>query len=487
MRLKASASLRSALRPLSVAVAVALLASACALKTAPDKEAMATENLPNMKLPAHWVEAAPAGAVQDNWVAALGDPQLPALVAEAIAYNADLRLAAARIEETDANLREAGAALFPEIDLNFNPSRSRISPNTATPIPPGVPLTRNDFRITLATSFELDFWGKLRRGQEAARANALASRYGRGVVALSLAGLVAQSYFALRSLDAQLGVARDSLATRGETLDMVRQRLDGGVATELELAQAEGARADAAAQIKDLVRQRALVEHQLAALTGRLDLAVPPGALLTLPVPPVPPPGLPSTLLERRPDVRQSEEQLVSANAQIGVARAQQLPTVSLTGYLGSESATLSKFLGSGSGIFLLGAGLVQPIFDAGRYQARTDAAVARQKQAAAGYQKSVETAFREVADALASLRQSTLAEEDYAARAGAARRALAAAKTRYESGYSAYLEVLDAQRTAYDAELAYLRNRQARLAASVDLMKALGGGWKDAKLMENP
>lgn len=268
---------------------------------------------------------------------------------------------------------------------------------------------------------------------------------------------------------------------------MVRRRLEGGLATELELAQAEGTRADAAALIKDLVRQRALVEHQLAALTGRLELALPPGALLTLPVPPVPPPGLPSTLLERRPDVRQSEEQLVSANAQIGIARAQQLPTVSLTGYLGSESATLSKFLGAGSGIALIGLGVVAPIIDAGRYQARTDAAVARQKQAAAGYQKSVETAFREVADALSSLRQATLAEADYEARAAAARRALAAAKARYESGYSAYLEVLDAQRTANDAELAYLRNRQARLAASVDLMKSLGGGWKDAKLLENP
>src|SRR5262249_13788066 len=158
--------------------------------------------------------------------------------------------------------------------------RQRISPNLATPIPPGVPLTRNDFRMTLGTSFELDFWGRLRRGQEAARANALASRYGRGVVALSLAGLVAQSYFALRSLDAQLEIARQSLATREETLVMVRQRLAGGVAAELELAQAEGARADAAAQLKDLARQRALVEHQLAALTGRLDLALPAGALL---------------------------------------------------------------------------------------------------------------------------------------------------------------------------------------------------------------
>jgi multidrug efflux system outer membrane protein len=425
--------------------------------------------------------------VRSDWWKLYEDAKLDELIASAFERNADLRLAAARIEETDANLREAGAALFPEVDVNFGWNRQRVSPNLATPLPPGVPLTRNDFRIALATSFELDFWGKLRRGEEAARANALASRYGRGVVAISLAGLVAQAYFALRSLDAQLEVARASLATREETLDMVRQRLQGGLAAELDLAQAEGARADAAAQLKDLVRQRALIEHQLGALSGRLDLALPPGALLRLPVPPVPPPGLPSTLLDRRPDLRQAEEQLVSANAQIGIARAQQLPTLSLTGYLGSEGAALSRFLTVGSAIALVGLGVAAPIFDAGRYQARTDAAVARQKQAAAGYQKSVETAFREVADALTVLRQATLAEEDYELRAAAARRALAAARTRYEAGYSAYLEVLDAQRTANDAEIAYLRNRQARLAASVDLMKSLGGGWKDAKLVENP
>jgi multidrug efflux system outer membrane protein len=464
-------------------IPVCLLLAACSA-VGPDYER------PKLELPASYGEPGvneAAAEVRPDWWKLYNDPQLDQLVVSAFERNADLRMAAARIEETDANLREAGAALFPEVDLNFTPNRSRISPNTATPIPSGVPLSRTDYRMTLSTTFEIDFWGKLRRGQEAARALALGSRYGRDVVALSLAGLVSQGYFALRSLDAQVAVTRSSLATREETLDMVRRRLAGGIASELDLAQAEGARADAAAQLKDLARQRALIEHQLATLAGRLELALPAGELLTLPVPPVPPAGLPSTLLGRRPDLRQAEEQLVAANAQIGIARAQQLPTVSLTGYLGSESATLSKFLGGGSGIFLLGLGLAQPIFDAGRYQARTDAAVARQRQAAASYQKSVETAFREVADALTNLRQSTASEEDYAARAQAARRALAAARTRYESGYSAYLEVLDAQRTANDAELAYLRNRQARLAASVDLMKALGGGWKDAKLVDTP
>jgi len=468
---------------ISCTLLAALLAAGCAA-VGPDYDR------PKLELPGAYAEAAPAGAagpadVRPDWWTLYGDPVLDRLVASALERNADMRIAVARVEEADANLREAGAALFPEIDLNYNPTRTRISPALATPIPAGVPLTRNDYRLTLATTFELDFWGRLRRGQEAARANALASRYGRGTVALSLAGLVAQAYFALRSLDAQLAVTRDSLATREETLALVRRRLDAGLGTELELAQAEGARADAAVQLKDLARQRALIEHQLAALAGRLDLALPEGALLALPVPPAPPAGLPATLLERRPDLRQAEEQLVAANAQIGIARAQQLPTVSLTGYLGSESATMGRFLTGTSAIALFGIGLVQPLFDAGRYQARTDAAVARRNQAVGAYQKAVETAFREVADALANLRQQAAAEEDYDARAKAARRALAAARTRFEAGYSAYLEVLDAQRTANDAELAFLRNRQARLSASVDLMKALGGGWKDAKLVD--
>jgi len=439
---------------------------------------------PRLDLPAHYPGTEAAGApgetLRSDWWALYRDPVLDRLVAAAFQRNADLKIAVARIEETDANLREAGAALFPEIDLGATANRSRISANTATPVPSGVPLLRNDFRLTFSTSFELDFWGKLRRAQEAARALALASRYGRDTVALSLAGLVTQTYFALRSLDAQIAVSRRSLATREETLATVRERLAGGIASDLDLAQAQSARADAATQVRDLLRQRALLEHQLAALTGQLDLAVPAGKRAGLPVPPVPPAGLPSTLLARRPDVRQAEEQLVAANAEIGVARAQQLPALSLTGYLGAESAALSDLLSSSSGIFLLGLGLAQPVIDAGRYQARTEAAVARQQQAREAYRKSVETAFREVADALVSLRQSTESEVDYDARRDAARRALAAARTRYESGYSAYLEVLDAQRTLNDAELAYLRNRQTRLTASVDLMKALGGGWKD-------
>jgi multidrug efflux system outer membrane protein len=468
------------MRAIFVALCAALLLGACAA-VGPDYRRPAV-NLPGA-YPDAPADIPGAAAVPAEWWKLYGDQRLDELVASALARNADMRIAVARIEETDANLREAGAAFLPEVDLNAAPQRQRISALTASPIPSSVPLVRNDIRLSLGTSFELDFWGKLRRALEATRALALGSRYAREVVTLSLAGLTTQAYFSLCSLDAQIALTRTTLASRQETLGLVRDRVQGGIASDLDLNQAEGARADAAAQLKDLQRQRALAEHQLETLTGRLDLRLAPGDLLGLPLPPLPPAGLPSTLLQRRPDVLQAEQQLIAANAQIGVARAAMFPTVSLTSYYGGESAALSTLLSSGARIWSLGFGLGLPIFDAGRYAARTQAAEARERQAVAYYQKAVETAFREVADALTTLQQTAASEQYLQQRADAARNALRLARLRYEAGYSAYLEVLDAQRTASDAELAFLRNRQSRLVASVDLMKALGGGWSGGAL----
>jgi len=460
------------------AVAGVLLLGGCML--GPDYER------PAMDLPKAYAEpdVGTTAPVPSDWWKLYGDPTLNELVAAALERNADIRLAVARIEEADANLRAASAAFLPEIDLGGNANRTRSSTTMVLPPPPGVPIMRNDVRLALSTSFELDFWGRLRRSVEAVRAQMLATRYAGDVVALTLEGLTAQAYFALRSLDAQLIVTRETMATREDALSYVRSRAKGGVASELEVAQAEGARADIATQLKDLERQRALIEHQLATLTGRLDLVVAIGDLRTLPMPPLPPTGLPSTLLERRPDIQQAEQQLVSANAQIGVAKAAMFPTISLTGFAGGESATLSTLLNnSGSGIWSLGFGLNLPLFDAGRYRALTDAAIARQRQAVAGYQKAVETGFREVADALTTVRLTSSSEEDYQVSVAAAHRALRLSRMRYEAGYSPFLEVLDAQRTANTTELAALRNRQSLLSASVDLMKALGGGWSAERL----
>ena len=468
----------------AVVASLALAAAGCTM-VGPDYER------PALTLPDAFPRASPgmaAGAdIRPDWWTLYDDPMLNELVTSALERNADIRLAVARIQETDANLREANAAFLPEIDLGATATRSRISGRTATPLLSGASAVRNNVRIAASTSFEIDFWGRLKRGVEAVRALNLASRYARDTVALTLTGITAQAYFSLRSLDAQIAITRETLASRQDYEDLVRRRAAGGIASDLDVNQAEGAKADAAVQLTDLLRQRELVEHQLGTLTGRLDLKVANGNVRNLPVPPVPPPGLPSTLLARRPDIRQAEETLVSANAQIGVARADLFPLVSLTGSLGAESKTLAALLTQPAVIWSLGPALAMPLFDAGRREARVDAAVARAQQALVNYQKSVETAFREVADALTNVQQSATSEQDLRTRLAAARNALRLTRLRYESGYSAYLEVLDAQRTANDAELAAIRNRQATLAAHVDLLKALGGGWSTADIIATP
>jgi multidrug efflux system outer membrane protein len=283
----------------------------------------------------------------------------------------------------------------------------------------------------------------------------------------------------LRSLDAQIATLDNSIRVRRESLDIAKARLDAGLAPELDVFQAQGALADALVQRRDALRSRALVQHQLAQLAARPDLKLVSGDLFSLPTVPLPPAGLPSTLLDRRPDIRQAEESLVAANAQIGIARAALFPTVSLTAGAGVQSAQFADLVGGpGAAIWNVGVALSAPIFDAGRRSARVDQASARREQAVAGYQRAIETGFREVADALVNVQQTGESEAELKDRLDAARNALELSTLRYQSGYSPYLEVLDAQRTANDAELAFVRNRQARLAVSVDLIKALGGGW---------
>jgi outer membrane protein, multidrug efflux system len=455
---------------------VALLLAGCA-KVGPDYQR------PQVALPAEYpVPAAASGAeVAADWWTLYRDPALEELVASARKANADLRQATARVQEAEAALREARAALFPELSAGYNFTRSRVSA-AGVPAPPAGTVMRPSHQLLLSTSYEIDFWGRVSRVGEAAQASLLASGFSRDVVEITLAGSTAQAYFALRSLDAQVAVLDSSIKLRQDSLEIARARLQAGLASELDVYQAQGALSDALVQRRDAGRNRALVERQLAQLTGRLDLKLAAGELFALPLPPVPPAGLPSTLLERRPDIRSAEQSLVAANAQIGVARAAMFPTLSLTGSAGVASAELGDLLTSGARIWTLGAGLVAPIFDAGRREARVEQAQARREQAVAGYQRAVESGFREVADALVNVRESAQAEEELRARLEAARKALELSRLRYESGYSPYLEVLDAQRTANDAELAFVRNRQARLAFSVDLMKALGGGWKEAR-----
>jgi multidrug efflux system outer membrane protein len=439
---------------------------------------------PDVKMPESYVDPAADPAtlpVPANWWRLYGDETLEKLVATGLQQNVDVRRAIARIQEAEALVREANAAIFfPEIDGNVGASRAKSSTRTGT-LPATVAATRSNFQLAASTSFEIDFWGRLRRIREAAVAQYVASRYSRDVVSLSLAAAIAQTYFNVRSLDAQIVVSQESLESAAEGLDIAKRRAQAGFVSDLDVNQAGAVYTQIGAQITDLKRQRALAEHQLGVLTGTLDLTVTPGDLRQIPTPPLAPAGLPSTLLERRPDIRVAEETYRSANAQIGAARAAQFPTFSLTGSLGTQSRELGTLFSAGAGIWSIGVAAIGPLLDAGRSAARTDQAIARARQAAADYEKTAQTAFREVSDALSNVRLSADAEHDLSDRVDYARNSLRLATMRYESGYSAYIEVLDAQRTLNDAQLALVRNRQSFLAFTVDLMNALGGGWVPA------
>ncbi len=444
---------------------------------------------PELALPTDYAAAYPGAFAADgadaeatlraDWWAAFGEPELSALVTQALAANADVAQAVARVEQADGLLREAGGALLPEIDLGASGNRARTS-GSARGVPQGPGSTGNDLKLALSTSYELDFWGKARRGLEAAQAQYRASAAARDTVRLTVAGLTAQTWIALRSLDAQLASTRETLKTRDEAVRIFEQRLRGGTSSRLELEQAIGLRADSALLLRELQRQRAVALSALGVLTAQPGLTLAEGGLATSAVPPLPAVGLPSALLQRRPDVRRAEEALVAANAQIGVARAAMFPSISLIGALGGESAALATLIESPAQIWTLGFGLSLPLFDGGRLAARTDQAGARQREAIAAYQGAVASAFKEVADALAGLRAARESQADVEARDRAAQSALKLTRMRYLAGYSSSFELIDAQRTATASALELVRNRASQLSASVDVYRALGGGWQE-------
>ena len=437
-------------------------------------------------LPAVFSETADVESLQlKEWWKQYQDPKLNELIALSLKNNTNIALAVARIEEADASMREVGATLYPQVDLSAGATRSKVTELGS--FPPFGGAERNNFNFGLSTSYEIDFWGKIKRAKESAAANALATRAGKDTVELSLIGLVASNYLQLRGLEAQIAVTKNNQASRKEALSLNQRRLAGGVASSLEVSQAEVAVSNLDAQLIELTRLRALSLHQLAVLTGQLDLTLAEGDLRTLPVPPTPPAGLPSQLLENRPDIREAEQNLIAQNAKIGVAKAAMYPSISLTGSLGAESVDLGDILKPGARIWSFGLGLDLPIFDSGRRQSRVEQADARQKQALAQYQTSIQNAFREVNDALITRRLNAEREQAYVRSETSARQALTVAENRYKSGYSAYLEVLDAQRVHNDASLAVVQAKQATFLATVELFKALGSNWKAESQTEVP
>lgn len=459
------------------ALALALLVAGCTT-VGPDYQR------PAVTLPAQYPAAVPAPKglatptvlIAADWWQLYAESELTRLVEQALAANADIAQAVARVQQAQGQLREADGALVPTVNAGANASRAELGASVPSNTS-GRTVKGNDLKLSLSTSFEIDFWGKLARATEAARAQVLAGTTARDTVRLTVAGAVAQAWFALRSLDAQVAATRGTLKGREDGARLVGLRLKAGSGSRLEADQADILRADAALQLRELQRQRALAQSLLGVLTGEPGLTLAENPLATT-VPSAPPVGLPSALLERRPDVQRAEALLVSANAQIGVARAAMFPSLSLTGALGGESAALSTLLKGPAHFWNLGFGLTAPIFDGGRNAARVDQAGARQREAVGAYQGAVATAFKDVADALANGHAARESQADVEARSTAASRAQTLAQARFDAGYSGYLELLDAQRTATAAQLDAVRNRQAQLNASVDLFKALGGGW---------
>lgn len=410
-----------------------------------------------------------------NWWTLFNDPVLNDLVANAQKNNADVQIAVARLGQAQALARQAGAALYPT--LNLTASGTRASTGTAVS-PTGIGLQTNTSQVGLVTSYEIDVWGRVRRNIESATAVATASQYEQDSVRLTISALVTNTYLRLRALDAQISVVTNSVKTRENSLRVAQAKLDGGLVSPIDVSQARAAKAASEATLSELTRQRAIVQNQLGILTGQLQLSLAPVDLRGLPIPPIPPAGIPSTLLESRPDVNRVEQELTAANARIGVATANFFPTLSLTGVFGAQSVDFSAFLSGQSAVWSAGLGLLQPIFSGGSLTARLDFAKAQQQEVLGNYVKVVRNAFGEVGDALVSVNQTLQTELFLTEQVAAATKAQELATVRYEAGYVDYLNVLEAQRVQNEANLAFVLNRSLRLQAGVDLFKALGGGW---------
>lgn len=435
---------------------------------------------PAIEVPASWQDREPpadaATLANLPWWDLFEDEELRTMVATSLEANKDLHLAVARVDQARARFGITRSAQFPELDARAGYLRQRLSEKGTFPIED----PENDlFTGSIAAAFELDVWGRLRRASEAARAELLASEANRHAVVTTLVSDVAAAYLALRELDLELAITRRTVDARGQSLDLVRERYESGLTSALDLRQAESDRAATGALIPDLERQIAQTEHRLSILLGRNPGRIARGKPLTGQVfPPAVPPGLPSALLERRPDIRQAEEGLVAANARIGVARAALFPQISLTGFFGTESIALSDLFTGPARVWQFGPSVTVPLFKGGRNRANLELAEAERREALIRYEQAIQQAFREVEDALVAHRkaQEALTAQREAVRAS--REALAVAEFRYSSGLTNYLSVLDTQRTLLGAEIAESRSLLAQLGSVVQLYRALGGGW---------
>jgi multidrug efflux system outer membrane protein len=463
----------AAVRLLSIAVAASLLGGCAAV--GPNYER------PQMPVPVQYrfVNAAEGASLADlPWFQVFDDPALQALIKEAIASNLDLRTAAARVEEMRARAGIAKSFLYPQIDGLAQGTIRQATTGQQT-VDEAEDTTHASGVFGFQLSWELDLFGRLRRQQEAALALVLASDQARRGVLVTLIGDVASNYFLLRELDVQLDISRRTLELNDQTVTYFRNRLDGGVSNRLELDRIQANRSRTAATIPEIEQQIAIVENAISLLLGR-----PPGPIAREGVglaelPPPIPPGLPASLLERRPDIAEAEHLLIASNADIGAARALFFPTINLTGFLGGVSGDLTSFLGGEGGVWSAGLGLLQPIFQAGRNRRNLEAMQARFEQALAQYQKAALNGYREVANSLITIQK--LAESRVERQLGvtALQDASALSRDRYDSGLSSYIEILTADQDLFTQELILAQTRGAELRARAELYRTLGGGWQ--------
>ena len=418
-----------------------------------------------------------------GWWELFEDENLQAIIRKALVENKDLRIAVARVRESRAHLVATGADQFPRIDGKSSIQRNQTSQAVVRQFGfpgniPQIPAT-NQFRATVDLSFELDLWGRLRRATEAARADLLAMESARRTIVLTLVSDLAKAYFELQELDAELEFAKRTLKTRQEALDLIRLRKLMGQRSTLDIRRAEQDVARAQAVIPDLERQIGQKEHQLSLLMGRNPTPIVRGASLRdHPLPPEVPAGLPSALLERRPDIVEAEQRLIAANAKIGVAKAAFFPQISLTGNFGAQSLQFSDLFVGASRVWSFGPGLTVPLFNAGRNRANLEMSRAQQEQALVSYERTIQQAFREVEDALLAHQKIREVRTEWERLVDLSREALELVKLEYLNGKASYLEVLVARREALNAETALAQTQRNHLLTVVQLYKSLGGGW---------
>ncbi len=410
-----------------------------------------------------------------SWWELLRDEKLQSLINQALQENRDLKQATASVEELQARLGIARMDFVPNVGISGNAPAMGTLGGFSTP---GFPTPYNYFGQTIL-NWELDIWGRIRRANEAARADLLAREENRRAVVLTLVSSVAQSYFDLLQFDNQLDIARNALSSWEESVVISRAQLEGGLATQLDLNQFEAARANTAAQVAELEKQIAQKENELSVLTGKNPTPITRGFTLdgqfTLPEIPA---GLPSELLQRRPDILQAEQNLKAATARIGVAKAARLPVITLTGFFGFSSPVLSNLLQSNSKFGSGGFGIAAPLLNAQTLGFEQRAMEAQARQALAQYEQTILVAFKEVEDALAAIRAAKNQYQAQQEQVGALTSALQLAELRYQNGITSYVDVLLAKRKLFDAETMLTAARHLHLVSMIQLYKVLGGGW---------